>query len=145
VATGVGSDVPFFVRGGTQWARGRGELLEPAPAPALHVVVVDSGLRLATGEVYARFDLLPPPKRPAEGPYNDLWPAARACEPRLAEVADDIAAAGADEVLLCGSGGAMAGLFAARSAAEVAAEALSPRHRCWVARPAPASPGAGPG
>lgn len=32
IATGLGADVPFFLRGGTQLARGRGELLTPIAA-----------------------------------------------------------------------------------------------------------------
>ncbi len=32
IAAGLGADVPFFLRGGTQLARGRGELLTPVPA-----------------------------------------------------------------------------------------------------------------
>jgi 4-diphosphocytidyl-2C-methyl-D-erythritol kinase len=40
VATRLGSDVPFFVRGGTQLARGRGEVLEPLPDPAPRWIVI---------------------------------------------------------------------------------------------------------
>ena len=34
IAAGLGSDVPFFVRGGTALATGRGEVLVPLPTPA---------------------------------------------------------------------------------------------------------------
>lgn len=33
IAAGLGSDVPFFLRGAVQLARGRGERLEPVPVP----------------------------------------------------------------------------------------------------------------
>lgn len=33
IAAGLGSDVPFFLRGGTAWATGRGEQIEPLPPP----------------------------------------------------------------------------------------------------------------
>lgn len=33
IAAGLGADVPFFLRGGTQLTRGRGDRLEPVPVP----------------------------------------------------------------------------------------------------------------
>lgn len=53
LALELGSDVPFFLLGGTALGRGRGEELEPLPdigrAPLL---VVSTGLHVATGEAY---------------------------------------------------------------------------------------------
>ena len=40
IAVGLGSDVPFFLRGGTALATGRGERLEPLPTVAAWFVVV---------------------------------------------------------------------------------------------------------
>lgn len=40
VAATFGSDVPFFLRGGTQFASSRGERLEPLPDPAARWVVI---------------------------------------------------------------------------------------------------------
>lgn len=129
VAAEVGSDVPFLVRGGAQWATGRGEHLRPLPSPAgLWVLVVPPVTGLSTARVYAAFDRVvraaEPPIHPPVTPWrtggwtvNDLWPAALACAPRLGAVARRLAGLGADRVLLCGSGGAMAGLFAHGAAA----------------------------
>lgn len=39
LATGLGSDVAFFLTGGTQLATGRGQFVEPLPTPALWVVL----------------------------------------------------------------------------------------------------------
>ncbi|MBJ7366600.1 MAG: 4-(cytidine 5'-diphospho)-2-C-methyl-D-erythritol kinase, partial [Thermoleophilia bacterium] len=61
-AAAVGSDVPFFIRGGAQWATGRGEILEPASAPAFECVIVAPGVGLSTAAVYAAFDALPAPE-----------------------------------------------------------------------------------
>lgn len=47
VASGLGSDVPFFVRGGTALATGRGTDLEPLPTPSGWFVVVVPRLHLA--------------------------------------------------------------------------------------------------
>ncbi len=40
VAKSLGSDVPFFLRGGTQLATGRGDVLEPLPTPLFWAVLV---------------------------------------------------------------------------------------------------------
>jgi 4-diphosphocytidyl-2-C-methyl-D-erythritol kinase len=122
-AAEVGSDVPFFVRGGAQWVEGRGEALRPAPAPPFAAAVVAPPRGLSTAAVYAAFDRLPPPPPAADGAVpgaaalaawtrNDLWPAALALEPGLGRVARALRAAGAEASLLCGSGSAVAGLVA---------------------------------
>ncbi len=136
VAAGLGSDVPFFVRGGTQWATGRGERLTPRPMPEdLWVVICGPVASLSTADVYRTFDELGAPRpldtTPPAGTWtrggwvtNDLWPAARALAPALDRTADQLARVGARTVLLCGSGGAIAGLWSSRAAAEDAAERL---------------------
>jgi 4-diphosphocytidyl-2-C-methyl-D-erythritol kinase len=148
VAARVGSDVPFFVRGGAQWAEGRGERLAPATVPRFAALLAKPAPGLSTAEVYRAFDRLPPPPAgpppaPAPAPHefactrnelsyrevvacsrNDLWGAALALAPRLGATARALAAAGADAVLLCGSGSCMAGLFPACADAEAAAARL---------------------
>ncbi|HTI34192.1 MAG TPA: 4-(cytidine 5'-diphospho)-2-C-methyl-D-erythritol kinase [Miltoncostaea sp.] len=148
VAARVGSDVPFFVRGGAQWAEGRGEVLTPARAPRFAVLLTMPDAGLSTGAVYARFDEDPPPAPgggddpPAAMPAlagwlrNDLWPAARALAPALAEREAALRAAGAPAVLLCGSGACMAGVFPDRRSAEAAAARLDAPGFRAVAEPA---------
>lgn len=133
----LGSDVPFFVRGGTQWATGRGERLAPRALPGdLWAVICGPVAALATGRVYERFDALNPPgaldTRPPEGHWadaswvgNDLWPAARSLAPDLEHAARTLRGAGAVKVLLCGSGGAIAGLWYDAAAARQAAGRLA--------------------
>ena len=56
----LGSDVPFFVRGGTQWATGRGERLQARPAPDdLWAVICGPVAPLSTADVYRAFTALP--------------------------------------------------------------------------------------
>jgi len=126
VAAEVGSDVPFFIRGGAQWASGRGEVLRPAAAPPFVALVAFPGFGLSTADVYRLFDELPaPPGAPDPTTdtldtilRNDLWPAARRCRPELDELDEALRGAGASHTLLCGSGAAMAGFFADAASAE---------------------------
>jgi len=145
LAARLGSDVPFFVRGGTQWATGRGERLTPQPLPTdLWAVICGPVAPLSTAAVYRAFDELggarpldptPPTGSWADGGWvaNDLWPAARVLAPHLAAAADDLARLGPHAVLLCGSGGALAGLWTSRRAADAAAARL--RSAIAVTRP----------
>jgi len=74
LAARLGSDVPFFVRGGTALAEGRGEKLTPlSPLPAAWVVVLTPPLAIPgkTGALYARL-------RPAD--YADGSATARLVE-----------------------------------------------------------------
>lgn len=53
IGSEIGSDVPFFIRGGTQLAEGRGEKLSVLPPiPHLRVFVVFPGLFVPTAAVY---------------------------------------------------------------------------------------------
>ncbi|MBN1918988.1 MAG: 4-(cytidine 5'-diphospho)-2-C-methyl-D-erythritol kinase [Verrucomicrobia bacterium] len=56
IAATLGSDVPFFVYGGTALCTGRGELVEPLEAaPEFWVVLVTPAFSVATAEAYKRF------------------------------------------------------------------------------------------
>ncbi len=57
VAAGLGSDVPFFLEGGTAWAEGRGEQVKSLSAAApLWVAVAKPQGALSAREVYAAWD-----------------------------------------------------------------------------------------
>lgn len=129
VAAEVGSDVPFFIRGGAQWGEGRGDVLSPAAAPAFAALVAVPRFGCPTGEVYRAFDRLiaPPPDDGRAAPdsarelaawvRNDLWPAALSCRLPLGRVARQLAGIGAHATLLCGSGSGVAALFPDRGLA----------------------------
>jgi len=135
-AAAVGSDVPFFIRGGAQWATGRGEVLEPAAPPPFECVIAASCAGLSTPAVYAAFDSLPapPPDDGLPAPpdaaglprwcRNDLWPAARSLDPALEALHADVEAAGAAPALLCGSGSAICGIAPDSPAADALARRL---------------------
>jgi len=119
LAAEVGSDVPFCVRGGAAWMRGRGEIIEPVAAPAgLAFVVAIPPFRLSTPDVYRAWDKLggPVSERVVPAPrrlshviselVNDLEPAAEALEPRLREFRAALESAAGAPALLAGSGSA---------------------------------------
>ena len=146
-AAAVGSDVPFFIRGGAQWATGRGEVLEPASAPAFECVIVAPGVGLSTPAVYAAFDSLPdpepddlaPPPADAAGLAawcrNDLWAPAQSLAPQLIEVHDALVGAGAAPALLCGSGSAFCGIATCAGDADRIADRMrAAESGAWVVR-----------
>jgi 4-diphosphocytidyl-2-C-methyl-D-erythritol kinase len=114
LAAGLGSDVPFFLTGGTARARGRGEQIEALPdAGQWWLRIVKPYRGLSTAEVYAAW-------RPHTGPrdivggdayFNDLEPAARELLPPLVDIYDMLSSDGAERVLLCGSGSAVCGFY----------------------------------
>lgn len=119
IAARLGSDVPFCVRGGAAWMRGRGEILEPvALRPGLGFLVAIPPVRLATPAVYAAWDDLGGPtatrRVEPQGPVarivgelaNDLEPAAEHVEPMLVEFRAALERAAGRPALLAGSGSA---------------------------------------
>lgn len=76
----LGSDVPFFIRGGTQLARGRGDILHRVCAPPrMPMMVVFPNVVLTTSSVYAdpRIHLTP------RGPLDRLHPCSFATRSRF--------------------------------------------------------------
>ena len=53
LALKLGADVPFFLRGGDQWAEGIGELLTPISLAPSHYVIVHTGQHCATAELFS--------------------------------------------------------------------------------------------
>lgn len=153
-ALAVGSDVPFFLSPGAQFAGGRGQVLRPVDLPALHLVVAVPDLVLATADVYRWYDdeaaegrdlrafasrraiysqrvrTLRGPAAAAALTHNDLEGCVVARHPQVAEVIAELTAAGARAAALTGSGAAVYGLFAGAAAAEQARAALAPT-RAW--------------
>ena len=152
MAAALGSDVPFFIRGGTALATGRGERLTPLPRLADGwFVVVKPPEGFSTPAMYRRLDELPPQPPQSDGMTAALGAgelravAAALCNSFERAVPPDSAvwvirealrAQGALAAMLSGSGSAVFGLFDDQSAAAAAAEALK---KTWpwvfVARP----------
>lgn len=65
IGLSLGADVPFFIRGGTQLAKGIGEKLIKLPSPAqMWVVLAKPNIGVSTKEVYTSLDLKTISRRP---------------------------------------------------------------------------------
>ena len=143
MAAALGSDVPFFIRGGTALATGRGEQLTPLPRLTDGwFVVVKPPEGFSTPAMYRRLDELP-----SQPPLSDGMTAAldagelRAVAAALCNsferavpsdsavwvIREALRAQGALAAMLSGSGSAVFGLFDREDAARTAAEILRER------------------
>lgn len=118
----LGSDVPYFLEGGTALATARGEQLIPLPqAGRLWFVLAGSDSPLLTRDVYDAWDRLPEPEPSTAAPmtlalgagdaveiasllHNDLEPAATSLRPDLADKKQLLLDGGARGAALSGSG-----------------------------------------
>jgi 4-diphosphocytidyl-2-C-methyl-D-erythritol kinase len=149
----LGSDVAGQLRPGRVLVGGGGERVEPLPDPApFAVLVLPSPAMLSTAAVYREADRLGLPRGSGElaalDPLagvgvNDLEPAARSLEPSITAALERAREAGARQVLVCGSGPTVIGLFdepleASRAAATLTAGGVE----ACAARPYPRAAGA---
>lgn len=139
----VGSDVPFFLHGGTAWMKGRGEIIEPLTTPDDYVVaIVVPPPELSTAAVYRRWDdlgqphgrelarrALPPSLRELGSFRNDLQPAAVSMFPELADWQQELSAAWERPVSMSGSGPALFAYFPDPEEANDALSAVEPGAR----------------
>lgn len=143
VAAQVGSDVGFFLRGGTCLAMGRGEVVTSFDSPKLWWILGIPDAQLSTAEVYERFDLVGAPNgRQVDGMvqalasndrikigkmlFNDLEAAATSLYDAIPSLKEKMASAGALGVVMSGSGPTIAGLCRDEEhAMEVAAKVMN--------------------
>jgi 4-diphosphocytidyl-2-C-methyl-D-erythritol kinase len=142
----LGSDVPVCITCEPQWMEGRGEVLTELPAlPELPIVLVNPGVGVSTGKVFAAMgerhgvDLPLPPHfaNAAElidylkTTANDMESPAADLAPEIVEVLDRIAGAGALLSRMSGSGATCFGLFKDNSWVANAALAIKSAHPDW--------------
>ena len=148
IAAGVGSDVPFFLNGGTALAEGRGEVIRPMPPLApfnLTLVFPDLEISDKTRRMYSRLtpanysdggttrllvQLLMGGQFVAESIrsyiYNVFEDIAEWEFPVLARMKQEVARHGGPELHLCGAGPAMFAIPSSESQHRAVAEALQP-------------------
>jgi 4-diphosphocytidyl-2-C-methyl-D-erythritol kinase len=147
IAAGIGADVPSQLQPRPCLVAGAGEVIEPAPPPGEHaVVLITQADGLATAAVYAEADRLGSPRSEAElealrrglrdavdaggSPLdyrehlvNDLQPAAISLRPEIDQALRALEEAGAAHAMVTGSGPTAFGLYpTAEDAAGAAAE-----------------------
>jgi 4-diphosphocytidyl-2-C-methyl-D-erythritol kinase len=148
IAAAIGADVPSQLQPRPCLVAGAGEVIEPAPPPADHgVVLIPQPVGLATAEVYAEADRLGAPRgeneleairrrlRDAlddggsplsyrEHLVNDLQPAAISLRPAIEEALRALEEDGAPHAMVTGSGPTAVGLYASPEEAAAAGERL---------------------
>ncbi len=139
VAAGIGSDVPFFLYGGTVLGTGRGTDIEPLPdLNPVWLVIAAPRCEVPTAAAYEAFDdlgaLIGTSASPPRPPYspdldvawmgNDLAPAVAGLWPDVERARQALEAHGARLAHMTGSGAASFGAFADRRAASRAAARL---------------------
>ncbi len=136
IALAIGSDVPFFLRAGAAWARGRGEVLSPARVPPLDLVLLypaDPALAIRAGDAYRWLDedrgAAPPLPRRATRYRptllgNDLEAPCLARRPGLGPLLGRLVGGGATKAIMSGSGPTVFGVFPRRGLARGTARAI---------------------
>ncbi len=151
IAAGIGADVPSQLQPRPCLVAGAGEVIEPAPPPGEHaMVLIPQAEGLATAEVYAEADRLGSPRGEAEleairrrlrdaveaggSPLdyrehlvNDLQAAAIALRPEIEDALRALEEAGAAHAMVTGSGPTAFGLYRTEAEAGSAADELRER------------------
>jgi 4-diphosphocytidyl-2-C-methyl-D-erythritol kinase len=127
MAAQLGSDVPFFLYGGTAVGIGRGDEIFPLPpAPELYGLLVTPDIHVSTAEAYRALSARLDPDQAAQKreqfgelvwsldlrqARNDFEAAVFELHPELARIRETLAGAGAILARMTGSGSAIFGLF----------------------------------
>lgn len=146
VASRLGADVSFFLKGGCARLSGKGDVFEAQLEPRSgFVLLVRPDAGVSTGKAYAAFDedpVLPSSEYLSSiaaldaaadvSLYNNLEKAACSVTPVVAQVLEwGRASAGEENVVLCGSGSAVCCIFDSYQAAcEASVEAR--KHEWWT-------------
>lgn len=144
----LGSDVPFFLAGGTALVFGRGELVEPVSSRIDYaVLLVHPGFQSDTAAAYRALDEARSAGTVSAGPrldaeslraavmeqpsawpfFNDFLPVLRAGSPAYDQILADLRDRGASFVGLSGSGSVCFGVFDDLAEAKKAEKALKSR------------------
>lgn len=147
LAAEIGSDVPFFLHGGTCLVEGRGESVSPLPPPATSTyLLVNAGISVSTAEMFAALletrwtdgagsyraasELLPGGSlQPGYNAFQEtlfaMYPAVLSCFEAVSEIAPE-------PPFITGTGSTVVAPFAMPAEAQMAAKQLS-EVGYWVA------------
>ena len=139
LAAALGSDVPFFLSGGTALGTGRGERISSLPdSPAAHLVVLFPGIHVSTAEAYRSLNLgltsssgdhriqrfcgqVQAGKPFLTMIFNDFEASILPAYPPIREAKDFLVSRGSIAALLSGSGSSVFGFFSDEESAFAAA------------------------
>ncbi|HYC62531.1 MAG TPA: 4-(cytidine 5'-diphospho)-2-C-methyl-D-erythritol kinase [Thermoanaerobaculia bacterium] len=131
LALSLGSDVPFFLIGGTAYATGRGEVLTSLPPMSdIPLLLVLPEERVLTKDAFARITRYSEPlgvdpyTRGFESFTNDFEEPVFAIHPRLRDFKERMYGAGAMWASMTGSGSTIVGAFNTAAARDAAAAAF---------------------
>jgi 4-diphosphocytidyl-2-C-methyl-D-erythritol kinase len=131
IALTLGSDVPFFLVGGTAYATGRGEVLTPiAPMTGIPLLLVLPEERVLTKDAFARITRYSEPLgidaygRGFDTFTNDFEEPVFAMLPRLRELKQRLYASGATFAAMSGSGSTLFGAYENGAVRDAAAAAF---------------------
>jgi 4-diphosphocytidyl-2-C-methyl-D-erythritol kinase len=143
IAEDLGSDVPFFLHGGTARARGRGELIEPlSNVPEEQLVVIKPNASVSTAKAYNSLNsaaLTSSDAKPIlfrsqasddsasfdqNALHNDFETTVFQFEPEIERAKNALLKSGACAAKLSGSGSAVFGIFENQDAQERAIQAI---------------------
>ncbi len=143
LAADLGSDVPFFLSGGTALGTGRGENIHPLPdMPSGHLLVIHPGIHVSTAEAYGSLKMgltsgaaanriqnfcgqALEGKNCLAGIFNDFEASILPAYPLIGEAKDFLTKRGATAALLSGSGSSVFGFFTDEESAFAAARAVT--------------------
>jgi 4-diphosphocytidyl-2-C-methyl-D-erythritol kinase len=143
IAEGLGSDVPFFLHGGTARATGRGSVVEPLEdSPQTHLLIIKPNASISTAKAYSmlnRAALTSSDSKPIlfhsqasnssasidlNALHNDFEPIVFQLEPEIERAKVTLLKSGARAAILSGSGSAVFGIFENQDAQERAIQAI---------------------
>lgn len=148
----LGSDVPFFIDGGTAYATGRGEVLEPFELEVPYwILLVTPPVHVSTAWAYGNIALNPNVRREnlkalvsehMQNPRvlvnklrNDFEPLIFRQFPEVMRAKELLVRGGADFALMSGSGSSVFGFFSDAAYAKELAEAIAPMYRTSLTEP----------
>jgi 4-diphosphocytidyl-2-C-methyl-D-erythritol kinase len=154
MASGIGADVSFFLKGGAAYGTGIGEILEQIEiCTNYYILLVLPEIKISTPWAYKnlklvltreytdykfrgfRFQDLKLSEFKSEF-YNDFENSVFQHYPQLAEIKKELYERGAIFASLSGSGSTIYGLYPSSSAVKTAFSNFRDRYRCHVTRPA---------
>lgn len=149
IAEEIGSDVPFFLVGGTAFGTGRGEIIEPvADIEAENMLVVTPALDISTADVFGGLNAPALTKRAVENILsvcrnewrvfdprssalkNDLEVSVFAAHPEIRRVKKTLLELGAANAAMSGSGASVFAVFEKQETRQAAMKALD-RESTW--------------